>query len=168
MCEQSSSVLESAQLISDALRAGKKVLVCGNGGSASDAQHFAAELVGRFEKNRTPYAAIALNTDSSIITAIANDFGYDEVFSKQIIALGATGDILIAISTSGNSKNILRAVETAKEKNLVTIGLTGLSGSLGGICDISIRGASNRTCHIQETHIATLQLIAQLVENELD
>ena len=165
MRDQQSVILTVSQKIALAIGDGRKVLICGNGGSASDAQHFAAELVGRFEKERSPYAALALNTDTSIITAIANDFGFSEVFSKQIEALGRPGDILIGISTSGSSQNIIRAVEVAKAKGLLTVALTGQKGDLGENCDFAIRSSSHRTCHVQETHIATLQLIAQLIEN---
>jgi D-sedoheptulose 7-phosphate isomerase len=165
MENQQEIILKVTREIATAIENGRKILVCGNGGSASDAQHFAAELVGRFEKDRSPYAAIALNTDTSIITAIANDYGYSEIYSKQIQALGKPGDVLIGISTSGSSKNINRAVEVAKEIGLLTVALTGQRGELGDNCDYAIRSPSHRTCHVQETHIATLQLVAQLIED---
>ena len=165
MRNQNSIILSVTQEIVLAIQKGNRILICGNGGSASDAQHFAAELVGRFEKERSPYAALALNTDTSIITAIANDYGYSEIFSKQVEALGRPGDVLIGISTSGMSQNVNRAVEVAKQNGLRTIALTGQKGDLGKNCDFAIRSASHRTCHVQETHIATLQLLAQLIEN---
>ena len=165
MKSQAQSISSAVNFLRNALDQGSKVLICGNGGSASDAQHFAAELVGRFERERSPMAAISLNTDTSILTAIANDYGYESIFSKQIEALGRPNDVLIAISTSGNSPSVLRAVATAKEKGLKTIALTSTKGMLREQVDLPIESSSLRTCHIQENHIATLQLIAFLLED---
>lgn len=154
--------------ISHCIRNGNKVLICGNGGSAADAQHMAAELISRFEKNRHPYPAISLSTDTSVITSIGNDFGFDHIFSKQIKALGRQGDILIAISTSGSSKNIINAITEARKNKMTTIILTGSNGSkISNVCDYSIIVDSKRTCRIQEVHTFVYHTICQLVENLL-
>ena len=151
-----------------ALSLGKKIIFCGNGGSAADSQHIAAELVGRFKKNRSAIPAIALTTDTSIITAVANDFGYENIFSRQIEALGKAGDILVAISTSGNSKNILNAVHKAKEQNLSILGLTGKSGgALKNLADLCICVPSDEVNHIQEMHITIGHLVCSLVEENI-
>ena len=161
-------IADAARMIIDAYKAGGKVLLIGNGGSAADAQHMAAELVGRFKRERAALPAIALTTDTSILTALANDYGYDTVFSRQIEALAAAGDILIAISTSGASPNILRAVETAKSKGVPVIALTGKTGGkLKGIADLTIAVPSDNTPRIQEAHITIEHIICQLVEREL-
>jgi D-sedoheptulose 7-phosphate isomerase len=154
--------------IINAYKAGKKVLLCGNGGSAADAQHIAAELVGRFKKERTPLSAIALTTDTSILTAIGNDYGFDRVFERQIEALIDKGDVLICISTSGSSENIIKAAYKAKEKKATTIGLTGRDGGmLKDICDICIVVPSQDTPRIQEAHITIGHIICELVEEGL-
>lgn len=151
-----------------ALRAGHKILLCGNGGSASDAQHIAAEFIGRFKRDRESLASIALTTDTSILTAVANDYSYDDIFSRQVEGLGQEGDVLIGISTSGNSKNVLKAIATAKAKKLVTIGFTGGSGgALKDAVDIVFIAGSDKTPHIQEVHIATLHAISEVVEDVL-
>ncbi|WP_051212236.1 D-sedoheptulose 7-phosphate isomerase [Rubritepida flocculans] len=136
-----------------ALRGGGKLLLCGNGGSAADAQHWAGELVSRFHYDRPGLPAIALTTDSSILTGIGNDYGYARVFARQVEALGAAGDVLIALSTSGQSPNVLAALEAARAKGLVTIGFTGASGgAMVGLCDICLRVPSTSTPRIQEGH----------------
>jgi D-sedoheptulose 7-phosphate isomerase len=153
------------------LKAGGKILACGNGGSAADAQHFAAELVGRFERERRELAAIALTTDSSILTAIANDYHYDEIFSKQVRGLGKEGDILLAISTSGNSKNVVAAIEAAKKLGMHVIALTGNGGgkitTLLGEQDVHLCAPSNRTARIQETHLVILHGLCDGVDHLL-
>jgi len=147
---------------------GKKLLIFGNGGSAADAQHIAAEFVGRFEKERKALPAIALHANTSSLTAIANDYGYDEVFARQIEAYASKGDIAIGISTSGNSKNVIKALEKAKELGCITIALTGSSGGkLNGITDYIIKVQSDRTSIIQEAHITIGHIISKIVEDML-
>jgi D-sedoheptulose 7-phosphate isomerase len=147
---------------------GGKILLCGNGGSASDCQHLAAELTGRFVKERKPLPAIALTTDTSALTAIANDYGYKEIFARQLEALANAGDTLIAISTSGNSENIINAVALAKKKTLRVIGLLGRDGGkLKDLCDISIVVPSNSTPRIQEAHILLGHTICEGIEKGL-
>ncbi len=149
----------------ETLQKGGKILVCGNGGSAADAQHFAAELVGRFEAERKGLPAIALTTDTSILTAIGNDYGFERVFSRQVSALGATGDILIGISTSGNSRNVLEAVGSAKRIGMKTIGLLGGNGGkLAEAVDTAIVVRNPRTARIQEAHILLLHYWAGRIE----
>ncbi|MFH0971168.1 MAG: D-sedoheptulose 7-phosphate isomerase [Candidatus Micrarchaeota archaeon] len=161
-------IAEAATIIISAFKRGNKVLLCGNGGSAADSQHIAAELVGRFMKERKALPAIALSTDTSALTALSNDYGFDIVFKRQIEALGNRGDILIAISTSGNSKNIIAAAEEAKKKGLHVIGLSGKSGGkLKAKSDICICVPSDRTDRIQEVHIAIGHIICDLVEKDL-
>ena len=158
-------LIEAAAVIGDALRNQRKILVCGNGGSAADAQHFAAELVGRYRAERQPWPAIALTVDTSILTAVGNDYGFDQVFSRQVMALGGMGDVLIAISTSGKSPNVLRAVEAAKGLGISTIGLTGHGDSaLARAVDINLHVSSNETSLVQQTHIAILHLFCELFE----
>ena len=153
----------------DCLRAGGKVMACGNGGSAADAQHFAAELIGRFERERQELAAIALTTDSSILTAVGNDYGYDDVFSKQVRGLGKKGDILLGISTSGNSANVLNAFKSAKNIGIHTIGLLGNNGGKAKrIVDKSIIIPSKITARIQEMHILVGHILCDLIENGLN
>ncbi|MBI4514755.1 MAG: D-sedoheptulose 7-phosphate isomerase [Deltaproteobacteria bacterium] len=156
-------------LIADALYAGNKLLLFGNGGSAADAQHIAAEYVNRFALERPPLAAIALTTDSSTLTSIANDFGYDEVFAKQVRALGRSGDVAIALSTSGNSASVLRAVAACGEMGIRTVGLTGGSGGkLGALVDHHLCvSATGDTARIQETHILIGHAICELAEQIL-
>jgi D-sedoheptulose 7-phosphate isomerase len=150
------------------LRGGGKVLFCGNGGSAADAQHLAAELMGRFLRDRAPLAAVALTVDTSALTAIGNDYAFDEVFARQLRGLGRPGDALVAISTSGNSANVLKALAVAREAGIVTVGLTGASGGrMAGLCDLCIRVPATRTDRIQEMHIAVGHLICGLVEDAL-
>jgi D-sedoheptulose 7-phosphate isomerase len=157
--------------MTDCLRAGGKVMACGNGGSAADAQHFAAELIGRFERERQELAAIALTTDTSILTAVGNDYSYDEIFAKQVRGLGKKGDILIGISTSGNSKNVVRAIEAAKKMGIQIIALTGNGGgkiaTLLGVDDIHLCAPSTRTARIQETHLVLLHALCDGVDHLL-
>ena len=140
-------------------------MLCGNGGSAADAQHIAAEFVNRFQLERKPLPALALTTDTSIITSIANDYGYEKIYSKQITALGAEGDILLSISTSGNSPNIISAIITAKKMGIYTVGLSGRDGGeMNKLVDLSMVVESNSTPRIQEVHILTGHLICELVD----
>lgn len=158
-------VVECAETIVDTLRKGGKVLIAGNGGSAADAQHIAGEFVSRFNYDRPGLAAIALTTDTSILTAIGNDYGYERLFSRQVQALGREGDVFIGITTSGNSANVLEALKTAKDAGLKTIGFTGSTGGkMAGICDITLRMPSPETPKIQEGHIAIGHIICGLVE----
>ena len=161
-------IISAAQLIVDALKNGHKLFFCGNGGSAADSQHIAAEFVGRFQKERKALPAIALTTDSSALTALGNDYTFDIVFSRPLQALGQKGDVLIAISTSGNSKNVLEAVKQAKLMGINTIAVTGgKGGQLAGLCDIVIIAASSKTARIQESHLVIFHSLCELVENSL-
>jgi D-sedoheptulose 7-phosphate isomerase len=161
-------IAETASKMTTALRQGRKVLLFGNGGSAADAQHIAAEFVGRFIPDRIPLPAISLATDTSALTALGNDYGYNTVFSRQIQALGNAGDIAIGISTSGNSSNVLEAVDTARTKGLLTIGLTGQDGGkMRGRADILFRVPSRMTPRIQETHITLGHVLCELIDREL-
>ena len=158
-------IISSARLIINTINANKKILICGNGGSASDAQHFAAELIGRFKKERQSFPAISLNTDTSAITAIGNDYDFSKIFSRQIEGIGNKGDLLFAISTSGKSKNIVEATAVAKKKNLKVISLTGSNKSkLENYSNICIKAPSNITSHIQELHIIIIHLLCTLIE----
>lgn len=151
-----------------ALRKGGKILVCGNGGSASDAQHFAAELVGRFEKERPALASIALTTDTSILTAIANDYAYERVFARQVDAIGRPGDVLLGISTSGGSQSVLEAIAVARAAGLTTIALTGRSGGVvGAAADIHVNVPASSTARVQEVHRTLLHAMCALIEREL-
>lgn len=151
--------------VRDAVLAGRKVLLCGNGGSAADAQHIAAELVGRFVCDRRPLPAIALTTDTSALTAIANDFGYEQVFARQITALGSPDDVLIAISTSGNSTSILAAVAAARQRGMRVVGLTGAKGAVfAASCDVGIVVSSYDTARIQECHITIGHILCELID----
>ena len=155
----------SGRLICDALTNGKKILVCGNGGSAADAQHIAAELIGYYESQRRSWPAIALTTDTSALTAVSNDLGFEHVFARQIAGLAQAGDVLIAISTSGKSKNVLRALEQARESGCRTIGLTGSSAAaMASLCDEVVSVPSNRTARIQEAHILIGHLWCEMVD----
>jgi len=168
--QENADALERAvDLVAEALGAGRKLLLFGNGGSAADAQHLAAELVGRFQRERRPLPAIALTTDTSALTAIANDYGYDQVFARQVRALGARGDVALAISTSGRSPSVLRAVEVCRELGIETIGLTGGDGgTLAGLVDLCLRvSASTDAARIQETHILIGHVLCELVDRRL-
>jgi D-sedoheptulose 7-phosphate isomerase len=156
---------QSGRIICDALAAGKKILLCGNGGSAADAQHIAAELVGCYEKQRRSWPAIALTTDTSALTAVSNDLGYEQVFARQLAGLAQAGDVLIAISTSGRSRNVLKAVERARELGCRTIALTGASTDpLGSMSDFTVAVPANRTSRIQEAHITIGHLWCEMVD----
>jgi D-sedoheptulose 7-phosphate isomerase len=155
----------SGKLICDVLASGHKVLVCGNGGSAADAQHFAAELVGRYEKTRRSFPAIALTTDTSALTAISNDFGYAEVFARQVAGLAQSGDVLIAISTSGKSPSVLKAVEKARDLGCQTIALTGAGAEpLASAVDLAVVVPAERTSRVQEAHITIIHLWCEMVD----
>ena len=158
-------------LMSASLKAGGKIIACGNGGSAADAQHFAAELVNRLERERPPLAAIALTTDSSALTSIANDHGYEQVFAKQLRALGRRDDVLLAISTSGNSRNILAAMRSARELGLRTVALTGNGGgqmaALLSSGDVHVCVPHNRTMRIQEVHLLALHCLCDGIDSQL-
>ncbi len=159
---------EAAQLVIEAYRNKKKTLLAGNGGSAADAQHIAGEFVSRFYFDRPGLASIALTTDTSILTAIGNDYGYDKLFARQVQAHGVKGDIFIGISTSGNSKNVVEALKMAKDKELLTIGLTGEKhGSMDEFCDICIKVPSSETPRIQECHILIGHIICCIVEENI-
>ncbi|MFW2372289.1 MAG: phosphoheptose isomerase [Gammaproteobacteria bacterium] len=161
----------AAQHITHCLLAGGKIMACGNGGSAGDAQHFSSEMLNRFEMERPGLPAIALTTDTSTITSIANDYSYEQIFSKQVLALGQSGDILLAISTSGNSGNVLKAIDAAHEKNLTIIALNGKNG--GEVAprlkanDIEIRVPSESTARIQEVHLLCIHCLCDLVDHQL-
>jgi len=155
----------SASLIVEAIANGGKVMLCGNGGSASDAQHIAGELVGRFLKERRALPAEALSTNSSVVTAIANDYGFDQVFARQVLALGTAGDVLIAISTSGNSQNVVQAAQAGRQRGFRVIGLTGSDGGkLKDQCELCLCIPSTSVPRIQEMHILVGHVICQLVE----
>jgi D-sedoheptulose 7-phosphate isomerase len=168
--DENAAALERAiGIVADALAGGHKVLLFGNGGSAADAQHIAAEFVGRFIRERRALPAVALTTDTSALTAIANDYGYDEVFARQVRALGARGDVALAISTSGKSPSVLRAVDACRDIGITTIGLTGGDGgALAGAVDVSLRvSASRLSPRIQETHILIGHVLCELVDRRL-
>jgi D-sedoheptulose 7-phosphate isomerase len=161
-------VVETAAKLAQVLKSGHKVLFFGNGGSAADAQHLAAELVGRFGPDRAALAAISLSTDPSILTALGNDYGYDKVFSRQIEALGQSGDAAIGISTSGNSPSVLEALDAARTRGLFTIGFTGESGGkMTGRADVLFRVPSKQTPRIQETHLLLGHILCDLVDREI-
>jgi D-sedoheptulose 7-phosphate isomerase len=160
-------IQQCVSLITTAFKNGNKVLFCGNGGSAADAQHLAAEFTGRFYKDRDALFAEALHVNTSYMTAVANDYSFDVVYSRMLNGIGKTGDVLVAISTSGNSANIVNAVNMAKEKEMTTIGFTGQAGGkMKDICDILINVPSSDTPRIQESHILVGHIICQLVEQE--
>jgi D-sedoheptulose 7-phosphate isomerase len=158
-----------ANIIIECFQKGNKLLLCGNGGSAADAQHFAAEFINRFRFDRNALPAIALTTDSSILTCISNDSDFENIFSRQIDAIGENGDILIGISTSGHSKNILKALKSSRLKNLISIGFTGEKGrkSMSSLCDYCLVVPSSDTARVQETHEFVLHVICGLVESQL-
>jgi D-sedoheptulose 7-phosphate isomerase len=159
------ATVAAAGRVADALRAGGKLLLCGNGGSAADAQHWAGELVSRFHYDRPGLAAIALTTDSSILTAIGNDYGYERLFARQVEALGRPGDVLFALSTSGRSPNILAALRAARAGGLATVGFTGQGGAeMSPLCDLLLRVPSGATPRIQEGHEALGHAICAIVE----
>ncbi len=154
-----------ARLVAERLRAGGKLLAFGNGGSAADAQHLAAELVNRFQKDRPPLPAVALTTDTSALTAIANDFGFDRVFAKQVQALARPGDVAVGISTSGRSPNVLAGLRAAREAGCLCVGLTGAEGGqMAAVCDHLFRAPSRSTPRIQEAHVAWIHAFCDLIE----
>ena len=158
-------ILAAAEAVSSCLRSGKKVLFCGNGGSAADAQHLAAELVGRFQRERKALPALALHTDTSALTSIANDYGFDQVYARQVQAHGRDGDVLVALRTSGNSVNIIRAAEEAKHIGVKVISMTGLDGGqLKSLCDLWIGVPSSVTARIQECHILIGHFLCEVAE----
>ncbi len=162
------SLTRATGAIVTALQNGRKVLAFGNGGSAADAQHFVAELVGRYLVERRAWPALALSTDTSILTALGNDYGFDRVFARQVAAHGQAGDIALGITTSGNSPNVLRALEEANQRGLVTMALTGRGGEAGRIAAIHLAVDDERTPRIQEVHITMLHILCELVEEELN
>jgi D-sedoheptulose 7-phosphate isomerase len=165
------AIARAGTALAQALKAGRKALACGNGGSAADSQHFAAEIVGRFERERPGMPAIALTVDTSAITAIANDYDWNSVFAKQVQALGQSGDVLLAISTSGNSKNVIAAIDAAHEKNMVVIALTGRDGGamakMLAPTDHHLNVAHPRTMRVQEIHLLAIHCLCEVVDNVL-
>jgi D-sedoheptulose 7-phosphate isomerase len=164
-------IARAGEALAAAMKSGHKALACGNGGSAADSQHFAAEMVGRFERERPGLPAIALTTDTSALTAIANDYDFDRVFSKQVEALGQSGDVLLAISTSGNSKNVIAAMQAAQAKGVIVIALTGRDGGeMGRLCspgDFHLNVAHPRTMRVQEIHLLVIHCLCEVVDNVL-
>src|SRR5438128_4992922 len=162
------AIRDIVEVTANALGNGCKLLLAGNGGSAADAQHIAAEMLSRLNYDRAPAAALALTTDTSVLTAIGNDYGYERLFERQILGLGAAGDVFIAISTSGRSSNILQAIEAARQKQIVTVGLTGRTGGeMSSRCDICLHAPSDSTPLIQQIHITAGHVICGLVEERL-
>ncbi len=165
---RSARLAEAADRLVRALRGGHKALVAGKGGSAAEAQHFAAELVGRFKRDRAPYAALALTTDSSILTAIANDYGYADVFARQVLGLGQPGDVLIAYSTSGESENVVRAAQAAHSRQMAVIAVTGdRRNRLEKLADVAVRIPLTDTAVVQELHMAVTHILCDIAEVEL-
>lgn len=166
--QSAGTIAAAAAALIGALTAGNKILVAGNGGSAADAQHFAAELVGRYKRERSAYAAIALTTDTSVLTAIGNDYSYDDVFARQVAALGREGDVLLTYSTSGESRNLIAAAAEARERGMTVIALTGpAENSLAAIAHIPLAMPATDTPIIQEMHLMTTHLLCDLVEADL-
>jgi D-sedoheptulose 7-phosphate isomerase len=168
MAARADVVVKAAGAIASALGQGRAVFTFGNGGSAADAQHFAAELVGRYERHRRAWPAIALTTDTSALTAVSNDYGFEHVFARQLEALGREGDVAIGISTSGSSPNVLRGLAAAKERGLITIALTGRGGEAGTIAQHHIAVQEERTSRVQEVHATVLHVMCELIEKELN
>ena len=161
-------IVEFFQRVIGCLRQGGKILFCGNGGSAADAQHLAAELVGRFGKGKPPLAAIALTTDTSVLTCLSNDYSFDDIFAKQVQALGKKGDVLVSISTSGKSENIVRAARCARELGLFTVALTGSGGGvLAEVAELCLKVPSENSQRIQEAHITIGHIVLDLLEKKL-
>jgi D-sedoheptulose 7-phosphate isomerase len=166
--ELSPLIAEMVTLLVETFKRGGKLLVMGNGGSAADAQHFVAEIVGRFKMERRGLPAIALSTDTSILTAIGNDYGFDRVFSRQVEALAAPGDLIVGISTSGNSPNVQQALELAREKGCRTVGLLGKDGgSIKAVCDLALIVPTSNTPRVQEGHITIIHIVCDLMEKTM-
>ena len=165
--KNSDLILQAAEQLSQCIASGHKILIFGNGGSAADAQHMAAEFVNRFKIERTPLPALALTTDSSVLTSIGNDYSFDEIFRKQIQALGQKSDIAIGISTSGNSPNVIKAMEAARKAEMFTMGLSGRGGELAQSCAMAFCVESDITARIQEVHITLIHVLCELVERIL-
>jgi len=166
LAEHSELIAKAGELLIAGLRSGGKIIFCGNGGSAADSQHLAAELMGRFMKDRDPLPALSLTVDTSAITAIGNDYGYEHIFSRQLRGIGRKGDVLVGITTSGNSKNVLLALATAREMGMTTISLTGSSGGQAAtLSDLCIAAPSNRTDQVQQMHIAIGHIVCGLIED---
>jgi D-sedoheptulose 7-phosphate isomerase len=169
LAEMSPQVAEAANAIDQCLRDGNKLLVCGNGGSATDASHFATELVVRFAKDRRAFPAICLTSDSGILTAAGNDYGFEEIFARQVAAFGVPGDVLICFTTSGKSKNVIRALEEAKARKLKTIALLGRDGgSTIGIADLDLLVKSDSTARVQEAHQLLVHVFCEVIESRVD
>jgi D-sedoheptulose 7-phosphate isomerase len=165
---QSSAIERTAQAMISAIAAGSKVMFCGNGGSAADSQHLAAELMGRYLKDRAPLPAMALTVDTSALTAIGNDYGYPEVFARQLRGIGRSGDVLIGLSTSGSSANVVAAIKTARTMGIVAIGMTGMNGGhMDTLCDVLIKVPATHTNRIQEMHIAVGHMLCGFIEDAL-
>ena len=164
---QVNKIIKAADMLAGCVAAGGKVLLFGNGGSAADAQHLAAEFVNRFQIERPPLAAISLTTDTSVLTSIANDYDYDEIFSKQINAFGKKGDIAWGLSTSGNSPNVVTAVKSAQKLGMASIGMTGRGGELAKCADLVLAVESDTTARVQETHITLGHILCELVDRKL-
>jgi len=168
LASQIDLIAELAEALIACLKSGGKILLCGNGGSAADAQHLAAELVGRFRRERKALPAIALTTDTSVLTAVANDYGFDEVFARQVTALGGKGDILIALSTSGDSPNVVKATETARKIGMTTIAFTGADGGkMKSAADLCLSVPSPKTWRVQEVHITVGHILCDLAEEAM-
>lgn len=162
------SIAEAGDMIKTALQTGHKILFCGNGGSAADSQHLAAEIVGRFQKERRAFPAIALTVDTSVLTAVANDYGYETVFSRQVQALGNEGDVLVGISTSGNSGNILAAIAEARAKGMKVIGMTAIGGGkMKELCDVILAVPAKTTARAQEMHIMIGHILCEIAEEDM-
>ena len=161
------NIIKAADMLTTCMATGGKVLIFGNGGSAADAQHLAAEFVNRFQIERPPLAAIALTTDTSVLTSIGNDYHFDDIFSKQIRALGKKGDIAWGLSTSGNSPNVVKAIKTAQKNGIATLGMTGRGGELAKCADLVFTVMSDTTARIQETHITLGHILCELLERKL-
>lgn len=166
LAAQQAQIEEIARLVVASLENGGKVLLMGNGGSAADAQHIAAELVGRFQADRKAFAAVALTTDTSILTSVGNDYGFDAIFERQIEGLARTGDVVIGISTSGSSANVVRGISAARRIGCLTVGLLGDPGKLGRMVDVALTVPGFRTARVQEVHILAGHIVCELVERE--
>ena len=163
-----SEIVNASRIITDALLGGKKILACGNGGSMEQAQHLVGEFAGRFKIDRKPFAAVALGANADLLTAIANDFDYTKIFSRELEAIGCAGDVLMALSTSGNSPNVIEAVAAAKKLGIKTIGLTGNQGKLKSIVDVPLCVNSSDTPRIQEVHLLIIHVISEIVEEAME